>query len=122
MLPAVELQDKGLAAVYLTSFCGTSILVMVRAARTDAPRAHSEKGVRLAQKMRVGTCMPVGMQLQTPEVGPTSGPTWRLSHWRRVLQRALCMPLGALAEDGVHPPPYGAACAFLADQYKRRGS
>ena len=40
----------------------------------------SEKGVRLAQKMKVGPCIPVGMQLYKAEVGQTSGPTWHLSH------------------------------------------
>jgi hypothetical protein len=40
----------------------------------------SEKGVRSAQKMKVGPCIPVGAQLQKAGVGPTSGPTRRLSH------------------------------------------
>ena len=42
----------------------------------------SDKGVRLAQNMRVGPCIHVGIlvQLQKAEIGPTSGPTWRLSH------------------------------------------
>ena len=42
----------------------------------------SEKGVRSAQKLQVGPCMPVGTQLELEqaEVGPTSWPTWRLSH------------------------------------------
>jgi hypothetical protein len=35
----------------------------------------SEKGVRLAQKMQVGSRIPAVMQLETAEVGPTSGPT-----------------------------------------------
>ena len=30
--------------------------------------------------MPVGPCIPVGIQLYRAEVGPTSGPTWRLSH------------------------------------------
>ena len=42
--------------------------------------AWSEKGVRLAQKMQVGPCIPVGIQLQKTAVNPTSGPTRRLSH------------------------------------------
>jgi hypothetical protein len=42
----------------------------------------SEKSVRLAQKMRVGPCIPVGIQREKAGVGPTSGPTWRLSHFR----------------------------------------
>ncbi len=43
-------------------------------------RAWSKKGVRLAQKMRVGPGIPVIIQLERAEVGPTSGPIWRLSH------------------------------------------
>ena len=30
--------------------------------------------------MQVGTCIPVGTQLQKAGVGPISGATWRLSH------------------------------------------
>jgi hypothetical protein len=30
--------------------------------------------------MQVGQCTPVGVQLQKAGVGPTSGPTYRLSH------------------------------------------
>jgi hypothetical protein len=44
--------------------------------------ACSEKGVRLAQKMRVNPRIPVGLQLEKAGVGPTlsSGPTRHLSH------------------------------------------
>ena len=45
----------------------------------------SEIGVRLAQKVQVGWCIPVGIQLEKAEVGPISGPTWRVSHLRRKL-------------------------------------
>ena len=31
--------------------------------------------------MQVGPCIPMGTQVQKAEVGPTSGPTWRLSHF-----------------------------------------
>ena len=41
----------------------------------------SEKGVRSAQKMQVGPCISVGIQLEKAEVGPASGPTWHLSHF-----------------------------------------
>jgi hypothetical protein len=51
-----------------------------RGARCEHGRAPSEKGVRLAQKMPVCPCIHVGIQLEKAEVGPTSGPTWRLSH------------------------------------------
>ena len=44
--------------------------------------SFSEKGVRLAQKIPVDPCIPAGIQLQKAEVGPTSGPTWWLSHFR----------------------------------------
>ena len=30
--------------------------------------------------MQVGPCIPVGIHLKKADVGPTSGPTWRLSH------------------------------------------
>ena len=42
----------------------------------------------MAQKMPVGPCIPVGIQLKRAEVGPTSGPTWRLSHWVFLTARA----------------------------------
>jgi hypothetical protein len=45
----------------------------------------SENGVRLAQKMQVGPCITVRTQLEKAEVGPISGPTWRVSHLRRKL-------------------------------------
>jgi hypothetical protein len=38
------------------------------------------QGVRPAQKMRVGPCTPVGIQLERARAGPTSGSTRRLSH------------------------------------------
>ena len=41
----------------------------------------SEKGVRLAQNTRVGPCILVGIKLEKAEVGLTSGPTRRLSHF-----------------------------------------
>jgi hypothetical protein len=46
----------------------------------DEAELGSEKGVRLAQKVQVGPCTPVRTRLEKTEVGPTSGPTWRLSH------------------------------------------
>ena len=50
---------------------------------TTAPEpTFSEKVVRLAQKVQVGPCIPLGMQPQKAVVGPTSGPTWCLSHFR----------------------------------------
>jgi hypothetical protein len=55
-----------------------------RAVRAFFARAPclGEKGVRLAQKRQVGPWIPVETQLQKAEVGPTSGPTWRPSHFR----------------------------------------
>ena len=38
--------------------------------------------------MQVGPCIPVGIQLEKAAVGPTSGPTWRLSHLVLVHARA----------------------------------
>ena len=55
----------------------------VRKSEVSTTRPFSEKGVRLAQKMQVGPCVPVGIQLEKTEVGPTSGPSWRLSHLPR---------------------------------------
>ena len=53
-------------------------------ARAFVQVRRGEKGVidRLAQKVQVGPCIPVRVQLEKADVGPTSGPTWRLSHSR----------------------------------------
>ena len=48
--------------------------------RPGADVLASEEGVRLAQKMRTGPCIPALTQLPKAEVGPASGPTRRLSH------------------------------------------
>ena len=56
-------------------------------------RYLSEQGVRSAQKIQAGPWIPVGIQLEKAEVGPTSGPTWRLSHLERLDP----------SQDGVHP-------------------
>ena len=53
----------------------------------------SEKGVSLAQNMQVVPCTPVRIQLQKGCIGPTSGQTWRLSHFGRD---------GAALDDGQH--------------------
>jgi hypothetical protein len=42
--------------------------------------ALREHGVRSAQEMQAGPCTPVETQLEKAEVGPTSGPAWRLPH------------------------------------------
>jgi hypothetical protein len=42
----------------------------------------------LAQNMQVGPCTPAGMQILKVEVGPTPGPTRRLSH----LSKVACTP------------------------------
>ena len=51
------------------------------------PGSHActaaRKVVRLAQNMQVDPCIPLGIQLSKAEVGPTSGPTWRLPHFGR---------------------------------------
>ena len=36
---------------------------------------------QVAQKMQAGPCIPVGIHLEEAEVGPTSGPTCRLSRF-----------------------------------------
>ena len=50
----------------------------------------SENGVRLAQNMQVGPCIPAGTQLGKAEVGPASGPTRRRSlspvNWKASLK------------------------------------
>ena len=54
----------------------------------------------MAQHTQVGLCVPVGIQLENAEVGPTSGPTWRLSHlWVLVAvdQDEMCVVLGHVA-------------------------
>ena len=58
-----------------------------------------EKGVRLAQKLQVGPCIPVGTQLEKAEVGPASGPTWRLSHCGRAISMQPCAFLSKLAKE-----------------------
>ena len=55
---------------------------------SNGSKHRGEKGVRLAQKMQVGPCTPAGIQLQKAGVGPTSGPTWRLSHLPLCLNKA----------------------------------
>jgi hypothetical protein len=50
------------------------------------PALRARNGVRSAQAMPVGPCIPVGIKLETAEVGPTSGPTWRLSHLLHVVR------------------------------------
>ena len=46
--------------------------------------AWSKQGVRLAQNMQVCPRSPVGTQEEEAEVGPTSGPARRLSHFGEV--------------------------------------
>jgi hypothetical protein len=63
--------------------CDRAILALWRLPAGRAAKfPFGEQCVRLAQKMRVGPCIPAGIQLQNAEVGSTSGPTWRLSHCR----------------------------------------
>ena len=59
-------------------FC-TKTATVVPMSTGAAP--SSEAGVRLAQKMQAGPRIPQGIQLEKAEVGPTSGPTRRLSHF-----------------------------------------
>jgi hypothetical protein len=51
--------------------------------------------------MQVGPCIPVGVQLERAEVGPTSGPTWRLSHHlRSTLSWPTRRPRGRASSSG----------------------
>ena len=50
------------------------------------------RGVRLTRKMQAGPCIPAGIQLEKAGVGPTSGPTRRLSHLARPHARGLRGP------------------------------
>ena len=65
-------------------------------AARSRPNASREEGVRLAQKIQVGPrmrCIPVGVQLLKPEVGPTStscgwyqnGPETRHQDWKAMV-------------------------------------
>jgi hypothetical protein len=61
--------------------------------------------------MRVGTCIRVGIRLEKAEVGPTSGPTWRLSHLQTSATVTLCRNgeaalLGVDVKVILTPPPY----------------
>jgi hypothetical protein len=53
--------------------------------------------------MQVGPCIPMGIQLQKAEVGPTSGPTWRLFHPRSPPAAPRCGPPASAAS--CRPPP-----------------
>ena len=70
------------------------VLEAVAVRRLRAAGLGSEEAVRFAQKMQVGPWIPMEIQLQRAEVGPTSGPTWRRSRLRRpaVLVRAAVVP------------------------------
>ena len=54
-------------------------------------QAGARKGVRLAQKMQVGPCIPEGIQLEKAEGPPTPGPTWRLPHLRSSMYTPLSL-------------------------------
>jgi hypothetical protein len=88
-------------------------------------RAASERGVRLAQKMQVGPCISVGMQLEKAEVGPTSGPTWRLSHLKTSLQaqklfKSRCHPLELGPSRGCqsHSDHLMPPCIFCTENHE----
>jgi hypothetical protein len=57
----------------------------------------SEKNVRLARTMQVGPCIPLGIQLETAGVGPTSGSTWCLSHLEAQVVRLASLELLEIA-------------------------
>jgi hypothetical protein len=71
---------------------------------SDSKYCPSQNGVRLlGPKVQVGPCIPAAMQLQKAEVGPTFGPTWRLSHFVAGLDG------DDLVADGLLPVPRGPA-------------
>ena len=90
--------------------------VAVRAREGGVARrgAASEKGVRLAQNMQVRPRTPVGIQRLKAEVGPTSEPTWRLSHWGQIggLRPRLARPAPAWRARGWTAPDPPAAAAL----------
>jgi hypothetical protein len=79
-----------------------------RAGASRCTRPGSERGVRLAQKMRVGPRIPVGIPLETVDAGPTSRPTCPLSHLRR--HRASAQ---ALAVVGATEPYANHVCPSI---------
>jgi hypothetical protein len=99
-----------------------------RARRVEQP-AHvraaplqREKCAKLAQKMRAGSRIPVGTQLEKAEIGSTSGPTRRLPHLqgRGVVEGRAPARAPELDEllarrppepEEVHVVPGGGACA-----------
>ena len=72
--------------------------------RLSRTEGCGEKGVRSAQKMQVGPCIPVGIQLEQAEDGPTSGPAWHLSHLNSasLSARAAAAPAATAAAAGLH--------------------
>ena len=62
-------------------------MVVLKVKTTRRPSAFSEKGVRLAQKMQAVHAFLSEIQLQKAEVGPTSGPTRRLSHFCTLIEQ-----------------------------------
>ena len=61
----------------------------------DAHEAWRERGVRLAQTVQVGPCIPVGIYLEEAEVGPTSGlEVWLLKLRQYKAEHGDCRALG----------------------------
>ena len=87
---------------------------------------RSKRGVRLAQKMQVGPRNPVGIQLLMAEVGPTSGPTSRLSHSSgsekrlAVTQRAKACGTGGIQPEGDPSNPLGVALELRLKSNSKR--
>ena len=79
-----SLQLRRLCTQSITQGHQTTVNTMFASlSKASASARLSEGGARLAQTMQVGPCIPVGIQLYKAEVGPTSGPTWRLSCYTR---------------------------------------
>ena len=64
--------------------------------------------------MRVGPCIPTGVQLQNAEGGPTSGPTWRLSHYTDAQVRRAEEERGGLLEQVTYLVPHSIGIGNVA--------
>jgi hypothetical protein len=90
-----------------------------RACSVAACSCCGEQGARSAQKTQAGPCIPVRTQRYKAGVGPTSGPTWRLSHLLALaeLHRALGRPAYKHTRARCHSSlPF---CPYRDSPYKR---
>jgi hypothetical protein len=111
---ALGQMGSGLGAAWLTGLFFISSFQL-------SSSSWSEKGVRLAQKMQVGPCIPVGIQLFKAEVGPTSGPTRRLSHLDDLGGGHLVVGLVDALQLALHVVQYGVGSAVTLIVAKTSG-